>query len=271
MNKKEKLLNSLDGLEMSFKKKQEFVNALVGDSVSDSNGSSDWEYIDISGLSEQYKTALINFAGMLLKINIDETIIIASGGVTAMYQSSAILSGALAVGYIPTVKIDMGQQGKGTIQYFIEQLENMNITLPRITKEEFYNLNSDSNENNTPPTNTINPIKIYEKIENDNGSYSIRDYAIVDQDGTVIEYDGVQTSVNDDGQTVVTFTNPYESMLYVEGTTQPHTDSNLPEVIGTVIEDLGNGKYVWQVDVETYRWFALYDNIVAIKTTFVEQ
>lgn len=108
----------------------------------ESSGSA-MEYIDISGLSEQYKTPVINFAGMLLKINIDETIVIASGGVTVMYQSSAILSGALAIGYIPTVEIDMGQQGKGTIQYFIEQLENMGITLPRITKEEFYSLGSE--------------------------------------------------------------------------------------------------------------------------------
>ena len=106
----------------------------------ESSGGSAMEYIDISGLSEQYKTPVINFAGMLLKINIDETIIIASGGVAVMYQSSAILSGALAIGYIPTVEIDMGAQGKGTIQYFIEQLENMGITLPRITKEEFYDL-----------------------------------------------------------------------------------------------------------------------------------
>lgn len=157
MNKKEKLLNSLDGLEMSFKKKQEFVNILVGNSGSDSDGSdisgeSNIEYLDISGYDTQSleRSAFISGA-IYSKMDFNGRVLIApliQGYVEAGGDMMKLL------GAVKAVSVDFKMKGVFDTDYGLQTFEesltsnltNIDLTsIPRITKEEFYNLNSDSN------------------------------------------------------------------------------------------------------------------------------
>lgn len=138
MDKKEKLLNSLDGLEMSFKKKQEFVNILVGDSESDSNEST-MEYLDVSGAGDLgiFLCSLYSYQN---KFRAQDTVSISSG-----IRSTGTVYIACSICFSDTIVI----AGRKTT--ILEELSASNITeemlaaIPRITKEEFYNINSDSN------------------------------------------------------------------------------------------------------------------------------
>ena len=71
MNKKEKLLNSLDGLEMSFKKKQEFVNVLMNNE--DDSESSGAPSIDIPFIT------LCSGTNVFVKFSEDLTVIDSNG------------------------------------------------------------------------------------------------------------------------------------------------------------------------------------------------
>lgn len=102
--------------------------------------ASSMEYLDVSGLDDQGKLVVLSFFGMLMKLEINDVLAIIPCGASVQYQSSAVLSGVKAVAYMPSVEIDMGASGKGTMESFREQLSVMGISPVSITKEQFYTL-----------------------------------------------------------------------------------------------------------------------------------
>lgn len=134
MNKKEKLLNSLDSLEMSFKKKQEFVNVLVGDSGSN---ESTMEYLDISGVESVMKNKLLMTAALL--VNYSGAIGPLATFIIGMEASALDTINYIAVDF----NVEIVSRGGKIIK--LKDLFPDSDFIPRITKEEFYNLNSDSN------------------------------------------------------------------------------------------------------------------------------
>lgn len=159
MDKKEKLLNSLDGLEMSFKKKQEFVNILVGDSGSDSGGSdsseSTMEYLDVSEVdfvNNGTKEGNLLMYSFMVKCNhtmLGDNAIVPIGQLYIAGTSNVTFVYALAFDF--SAKCIVSSNIKTVNVTFKEVLiqtgwtEEELIAIPRITKEEFYNLNSDNN------------------------------------------------------------------------------------------------------------------------------
>lgn len=131
MNKKEKLLNSLDGLEMSFKKKQEFVNILVGDSGSSDNSENTMEYLNISELESSTKIQLLMTAALLVKYN---------GNIAPLAPLILEIGDSVLpdINYIATdLNVEIATQGN---ILKLKDIISDSDSIPRITKEEFYKL-----------------------------------------------------------------------------------------------------------------------------------
>lgn len=114
------------------------INANVQGGGASSGGN--MAYLDVSGLDDMGKISVLSFLGMLMKFETGGVLVITPCGASVQYNASAVLSGVKAVAYMPSLEIDMGASGKGTMESFREKMLGMGISPVSITEEEFYTL-----------------------------------------------------------------------------------------------------------------------------------
>lgn len=153
MNKKNKLMKALVGLELSNKAKQEFCDIVLDKSNNESDGEggseSTMEYLDISGIDINDNPQFINIATTASLVYVSDY--------TAYGQT---LNGVITYGqfvfigsdsqYVKAFAIDHNidilnmqtMSGYVTIKEYFRMLniEELYNSIPRITKEQFYNL-----------------------------------------------------------------------------------------------------------------------------------
>ena len=147
---KNKLLNAMKSLPMSIKDKQDFVNIVLNERA-DVGGASESsiEYFDVSGLDVDMARTAAAFSVLIKTL---ETI----GGTDFDYEGVTNTSFALLGGLTNNIKIkgvaiDWGMELKVitslnkpivTMREYLTYMDMMELfdNLPRLTKEQFYNL-----------------------------------------------------------------------------------------------------------------------------------
>lgn len=139
MNTRNKLLNALNGLELSFKKKEEFVDTLLNNVPTDGDGEC-MKFYDVSQViasNESSKIHPILLCGMLLKLNISDNIIITTG--SAFGEDPSLAEVIIAIGVDLSQKM-INLSGESS---FADLISPILSEITEITKEEFYHIPKD--------------------------------------------------------------------------------------------------------------------------------
>ena len=172
MNKRNKLLNALNGLELSFKKKEEFVDTLLNNSSGGSESGGDWHYFDVSNFSSlELQNNSISIFSMLIKkqdnrvvgggavYNMDERIIAFATDYNTKISFDTSTGGHEFITIADMLSKTLDAAGDATL---LELLYAMGMT--EITKEEFYHFPEDT----IIKYRDYNKLKeVFDKLENE--------------------------------------------------------------------------------------------------------
>lgn len=139
MNKKNKLMRALVGLELSNKAKQEFCDIVLDKSDNESgDGDARIVYVKAANLPEGAASMLLSLFSVISAVNNNGTIyIMPPATATNMFPDAEIVG----VGYMPDMEVILSN-GRVTIaETFAESGVTEDVLATAIiTKEEFYNL-----------------------------------------------------------------------------------------------------------------------------------
>lgn len=164
MNKKNKLMKALVGLELSNKAKQEFCDIILDKSNNESGGEgageSTMEYLDVSGVdfvNGGNKEGSLLMVSFMVKCNhtiLGDNTIVPIGQLYVAGTSKITSVHALAFDFSVRYIVNTGTTNVSLKEALIQTgwTEEELAAIPRITKEQFYSLNI---ENNAPMAQSI--------------------------------------------------------------------------------------------------------------------
>ena len=118
---------------------EDFYNEIIQGGSSSGGESSSIEYLDVSGLDRMTKSALLEFS-FYAKINTNGTIAVAFGTMTDI---RSVPDNIISLGVDTNASMIAANTTYTVIEYFkLIGLLDVYNSIPRITKEEFYNLDA---------------------------------------------------------------------------------------------------------------------------------